>query len=93
MIIALDYDNTFTADTKCWLKIIDMLQKHGHDVVIVTSRFEIFENKREITNATGLPVIFCNHNGKAESAKKQGYVPDIWIDDDPWSIVGVDKCD
>jgi hypothetical protein len=91
MLIALDYDDTFTSDTQCWREVIEVLQKHGHEVIIATSRFKIYGNQQEIEGSTGLPVLFCEHNAKAESAKKHGIVPDIWIDDDPWAIVGVDK--
>lgn len=91
MIIALDFDNTFTADTKCWREVIKVLQKHGHEVIIATSRFKTYSNSQEISESTGLPILFCNHNGKAETAKQHGCVPDIWIDDDPWSVAGYEK--
>jgi hypothetical protein len=91
MLIALDYDNTFTADTKCWREVVDVLQKHGHEVIIATSRFKLYGNYQEISESTGLNVVFCDHNAKAKTAKQYGVVPDIWIDDDPWAIVGVDK--
>jgi hypothetical protein len=91
MKIALDYDGTFTTDPKCWRKVIDLLQKYGHEITIATSRFKTLGNYNEISKSTGLPVLFCDHNAKAESAKKHGISFDVWIDDDPWAIVGVDK--
>jgi hydroxymethylpyrimidine pyrophosphatase-like HAD family hydrolase len=91
MLIALDYDDTFTSDTQCWREVIEVLKKHGHEVFIATSRFNTLENRREIKESTGLEALFCAHNAKAETARGQYINPDIWIDDDPWAIVGVDK--
>ena len=91
MKIALDYDDTFTVDPKCWRKVIDLLQKYGHEITIATSRFKTLENYREISKYTDLPILFCDHNAKAESARQHGVNFDVWIDDNPWAIVGVDK--
>jgi hypothetical protein len=91
MKIALDYDDTFTVSPGMWRKIIAILLEYQYDVRIVTSRFYLFESEREIKKETGLQVIFCEHNSKYEMCKKIGWVPDIWIDDDPWAIIGVEQ--
>jgi hydroxymethylpyrimidine pyrophosphatase-like HAD family hydrolase len=91
MLIALDYDDTYTVDPKCWNRVIAILLQAGHKVIVATSRFKLLESEREIIEATGLQVIFCNHNAKSEVLKKLGVFPDVWIDDNPWSIVGVEK--
>jgi hypothetical protein len=91
MKIALDYDDTFTVNPEMWRSIIHILVEYGHDVRIVTSRFYLRESEREIKAATDLPVIFCKHNSKYEICKKLGWIPDIWIDDYPWAIVGVEQ--
>jgi hydroxymethylpyrimidine pyrophosphatase-like HAD family hydrolase len=91
MNIALDYDDTFTSDPQMWRKIIAILKEVGHDVRIVTSRFYLFESEREIKEATGLDVIFCKHNYKLEVTRKIGFNVDIWIDDNPGGILGVDQ--
>lgn len=40
MLIALDYDGTFTEDPTLWVSFIAMAQAHGHDVIGVTMRYE-----------------------------------------------------
>lgn len=82
--IALDYDDTFTADRGMWQEIVKVMQKMGHEVTFVTFRSEdmpsrgnnddILEDAKEL----GLPVVFSNHKQKAHVFKA-----DIWIDDMP----------
>lgn len=86
MLISLDYDDTFSADPDFWRKFIESAKAHGHAVICITSRFESFENRRELESATGLKVIFCEHNYKRETAEKLGHRVDVWIDDCPEGI-------
>ena len=88
MIISIDYDDTFTADTIFWTHFVDMCIEDGHTVLCITSRFSTFENRREIEKAIGkcVPVIFADHGFKEDAAKKAGYLVDIWIDDRPQCI-------
>ncbi len=86
MLIAIDYDDTFTADPMVWRKVITILQMSGHEVICVSSRFDTFENKREIVAATGLKVVLCGHNAKIDIVRKAGLLVDIWIDDQPYMI-------
>jgi len=83
MRIAIDYDDTFTADPRAWREVIAVLQSRGHEVICVSARFKIFENQRELEDATGLRVILCNHNVKIDVVRKAGLHVDIWIDDQP----------
>ena len=72
-----------------WKRIIAILQSREHEVVCVTSRRKTFESIEEIrwaTRGTGMNVIFCSYNAKAEHMKKLGRPVDIWIDDDPKTI-------
>ena len=38
MLIALDYDKTYTADPALWDNFVDLAQSRGHTVKIVTMR-------------------------------------------------------
>ena len=91
MLIAIDYDDTFTLDPQAWRAAIAVLRLRGFDFVCASSRMNTFENQAEISDAVPCLVICCSHNAKAEHLKKLGIVPDIWIDDNPWSIMGEDK--
>lgn len=90
MKIALDYDNTYSADPVFWFAVIRLARRLGHDIRIVTARDERFDRTAPLVEAESiLPVIytrgiakkwFCEHFG-------DGFVPDVWIDDKPESVI------
>ena len=88
MLIALDYDGTYTADPGRWKEVIRLLQDAGHQFVCVTSRPGTPENKHLLGNAVGklMPIIFCNHQPKSQKCAALGYKIDVWIDDRPQTI-------
>lgn len=89
MNIALDYDNTFTADPEFWLDMIASAVASGHDVRIVTARDERFDRSDAMVNLESLiPIVYCRGVAKKwfMSHFGDGFVPDIWIDDRPESI-------
>lgn len=88
-IIALDYDDTFTADPNLWLTFIAHAQARGHLVVCVT-----FRDKKKHGAVTGLPedveTFYTAGVMKAKYMQEQGIVPSIWIDDMPQLIGGIE---
>lgn len=88
MLIALDYDKTFTLAPDEWVKTIELFKVSGHKFVCVTARPGIPENQELLGRTIGkyMPVIFCNHSCKWRVAKSYGFTPDIWIDDRPETI-------
>ena len=98
MLIALDYDDTFTRDTSLWLDLIFIAMQAGHDVVMVTARYA----KHEAINdepAAGtlfadgmrtvpiLKIYYTNRQPKRKfMAEVHGIRPDVWIDDMPEMI-------
>ena len=90
MQIALDYDHTYTADPRFWDLFIKSAQRAGHDVRIVTVRNPSFDMTPRLDRLRHeVPIIWtsgvakrwhCLHFG-------EGFVPDIWIDDKPESIL------
>jgi len=88
MLIAIDYDETYTRDPGTWNSVILLLKRLGHRVVCVTSRSNTHDNRTALGNILPLDihVIFCNYNAKAEMTRKAGYHVDIWIDDNPYTI-------
>lgn len=77
MKIALDYDNTITADPGLWSAFAELALSKGHSVTIVTSRDEVFAPLPEM----GIPIVYCAYKAKARC-----FQADIWIDDDPRRI-------
>jgi hypothetical protein len=73
MLIALDYDKTYTADTVLWDGFVKMAQDCGHVVKIVTMRTP----KEAITGAP-VEVVYTSRKAKATVV-----AADIWIDDSP----------
>ena len=76
MKIALDYDNTITADPEFWTAFVQMANMRGHEVTVVTSRYP-----GNPIPVTGVPIVYCSF-----TAKRKHHQADIWIDDDPKHI-------
>ncbi len=77
MIVALDYDKTYTLDPVMWDAFIDLLKERGHSVVCATMRFP--------SEAIEMPcnVIYTSRQPKRDCLAQSGVFPDIWIDDTP----------
>lgn len=96
LLIALDYDGTYTADPKFWLEFIKFATARGHEVIVATMRNDdelddMCDELFEVVNR----VIPTNRNAKRTFLKSFGIEPHIWIDDQPHFIVvdaaGADK--
>lgn len=88
MIIALDYDDTYTADPDLWDSFIENAVNSGHRVIVVTCRRDTRENRDECR----VPDIAWNDHFFTNLSPKRWYMEDkeisvdIWIDDLPESI-------
>ena len=72
MLIALDYDGTYTADPVLWDRFVEHARERGHEVKILTMRYE----SEPID--THLDVVYTGRRAK------YGVIPaDIYIDDEP----------
>lgn len=84
MMLALDYDDTYTRDPSFWDAVIDLATQRGHSVICVTARNECY--RQEVVADLGGKVesIICT-GGRAKhgAAYKAGYMPSVWIDDQP----------
>ena len=88
MLIAIDFDDTLTADAVLWIAFVGVAKALGHRVVCVTARRQTEENEETISewmreNRIELPVCFSALGSKVDFMAKQGHKVDIWIDDDP----------
>ena len=88
MIIAIDYDNTYTAAPDLWNQTIKLFQDAGHTIICVTARDDTPVMAQPVLDSIGklVPVIFANGRWKRDVAKRNGYKVDVWIDDMPEMI-------
>lgn len=88
MLIALDYDDTYTRDPLAWLTVVAFMKSKGHEFICCTMRtpgeaHNIHPPLREL-----MPVHCTSRKAKAEYLSGLGIRPDIWIDDNPrWLYV------
>ena len=85
MLIALDYDGTYTADKEMWDVFIHQARLRGHEVIIATMRYDITEGDAVRGDLEGNvdKIIFTERKAKKASVRQQYRDPDIWIDDNP----------
>lgn len=96
MKIGLDWDGTVSEDTDAFLNVVKAFLDSGHEVAIVTwrvppqqdatgwSRDDVWNDVEETFAKWGfrLPIIYCSGQ-----AKRDCYPADIWIDDNPASVL------
>lgn len=84
MLIAIDYDFTYTNDPDLWDDFIHNAKSRGHEVICVTMRYEKTEGE-EVLNSIGkyCRVIFTERMAKRRFLLDMGISPAIWIDDCP----------
>ena len=80
VIIAIDYDETYTADTEFWLDVIKLGKSRGHKFICVTARThkdgmcDLLKSQCEIFCTNGLP--------KIQALYDMGQrLPQVWIED------------
>lgn len=86
MIIAIDYDGTYSRDPQTFDTIIALLKSAGHTVICATYRSA--DNIQPVIDSIGklCPVILAGNGWKREAAEKAGYKVDVFVDDMPSSI-------
>ena len=82
MLIALDYDGTYTADPLLWDGFLQSAKKAGHEIVCATMRHE-HEGADVIESLPGILVVFTGRQAKRTFLAERGIFPTIWIDDNP----------
>jgi hypothetical protein len=92
LLIALDYDNTFTADPDMWSHFVRMSKSFGHECIVVTARRSTEENSEDINamldfHNCQMLVIFTDLGSKLRAVENRGINVNIWIDDDPKTLV------
>jgi hypothetical protein len=88
MLIAIDFDETLTADAQLWREFVGSATTIGHRVVCVTARRDTEENRETLaewmqSHGLEMSVFFTGLGSKVEFMRSRGHKVDIWIDDDP----------
>lgn len=88
MLIAIDYDATWTQDPPFWRQFCKMVVSRGHQVICVTNRtgdtadcIALAGVRRCVTE-----IIFAGPLPKRKAAHRRGKRPHVWIDDNPSTI-------
>lgn len=81
MLIAIDYDKTWTTDPGFWSQFVASARQFGHSVVMVTGRRPSMP-----VPIVGIPVVYTSNEMKRKAATAAGYSVDVWIDDTPETI-------
>ena len=84
MLIALDFDGTYTEDPYVWDRFIEVARMAGHTVYCVTMRYpseggDVIDSLQDKVDK----IIFTGRKAKANHLKELGLVPQVWIDDNP----------
>jgi hypothetical protein len=81
LTIALDYDDTYTADPGLWNLFIKSARERGHKVICVTCRGQSWDN----ADLLKLPILvyYTDMAPKRWHMEQLGITVDIWIDDCP----------
>jgi hypothetical protein len=85
MIIALDYDGTYTADPDLWDSFIHASHSRGHQVHVVTMRHE---SEPVRMGAQPARIHYTDRRAKRPFMQSKGLSVQIWIDDMPDFILG-----
>jgi hypothetical protein len=85
VLIALDYDGTYTADPVLWDAFIEAARRRGHEVHVVTMR-SASEPVR--LGAHVDRVHYTDRKAKRAFMDARGLSVQVWIDDMPDFIVG-----
>ena len=91
MVIALDYDDTYTLDPEFWDEFVDIAHHAHHEVLIVTARPWAEVHLADIRATQGLlelPIYATGLMGKRAYMNSIGVNVDVWIDDLPEWICG-----
>jgi hypothetical protein len=89
LLICIDFDRTYTQDPKMWNLFIDLVESRGHDIICVTLRHARGKEAEDAIRTIGrkCTVYFTERKCKKDYLQNIGIFPDIWIDDDPRTIL------
>lgn len=84
MVLALDYDGTYTRDPDFFDAVVSLALSRGHRVVCISNRAWSPDPGERVPS--GVPFIPAGVDYKRDAARAGGYSVDVWIDDVPGTI-------
>jgi hypothetical protein len=88
MLIALDFDDTYTRDPVTWDRFIILMQTAGHRIICVTMRSKAEGAQvHEALDPFDVPIFFTNRAAKKPFMNELSVNVDVWIDDNPFWIL------
>lgn len=86
--VAFDFDQTISDHPTFFLSIMESFEKAGFHVIVVTYRLShVFPEDLDFLVEKGYAVYFTGHKAKRKFMSEKGIQVDIWVDDEPQSIV------
>lgn len=87
-VIGVDFDETISDNEIGWLRVLELFEKIGYHVVIVTWRkpTEWPEDLQFLVDK-GFKVYYTSRQAKKHYMEQQGIKVSIWIDDNPFAIL------
>lgn len=87
MLIALDFDKTYSEDPELWNIFIRSCRERGHRILCVTARYPEENWFIEDTIGKQCQIIYTSRKAKLKFVNEEKNIfPDVWIDDDPLYI-------
>ena len=92
MILAFDFDGTWTRDPDGMRAVVALLRSRGHVCILLTGRSDEHPWGSEVRAAIGdlMPIVFAAGTWKRDAARAAGYGVDVFIDDLPEYIAAQD---
>lgn len=90
MRLSLDFDKTYTLDPPTWDRVVRVFRDAGHEVWVVTMRFDAGSEADEVHQALAGKVdgfIFTGRKAKLPYVESIGHKIDVWMDDSPYWLL------
>lgn len=86
--IAFDFDQTISDDPHLFTSVMGIFEHFGWHVIVVTYRLpHVCPEDLDFLKEKGYKVYFTGHKAKDEFMREEGIHVDIWVDDEPQTIV------
>jgi hypothetical protein len=87
-VIGVDFDETISDNETAWLGVMQLLERSGYHVVIVTWRKpDEWPSDLKMFVDKGFKVYYTSRQSKQKFMNAQGIKVSIWIDDNPAAIL------
>lgn len=92
MKIAVDFDGTWDEDPEMFGELVNVIKDFGHDVCVVTGRIERQKKwvEEQVLAHADVDIYYAGVTPKRYYMKERNVEIDVWIDNEPGSIIGID---